>query len=680
MHSYSTTVHPEEMPEEQDLCRASTATTNEAYLRASAFSTGSRRPSVESQSELFIEHYQMHCVTIEDLMSLDKMYDHHTLKEMNKLVVPSLEDDRDIIFCSHQWTGYTHPDPMNLQFQTLKGALQSLLDGLEVYPFDSNIGVPGMPKKRKCSKQLKNSLIWFDFMSVPQPSTLHRSKENDAVIDHHLHCMHKAIQSIPAYVHRSSLMLILAPVVPHADLDVDCQLSTWRSRGWCRLESVVGSLAGMDYMVLIESATKMSLFTSNDIITRDPAGCGEFTCCSRDHVIDIDGVPTTIPCDLLKVSKVLVAMFANHLEVAEWGDVEHYRWLLSHEHIILKNLPCADGRVQQKTWAEFSSAFKLERYTFDKPSMGAKQTPLIYATIANNFEVVEHIISQKANVNDIFKIHDTHALSSMYSGYAPMHLIMRNGSGEAGKKIFDTLMQFNADPYQYSRGQGSKAWRDPLSLGISAGNTEMCRHYMKRVAPRFLSPSDHFGGANELYAVAKGSPEIVQMFIDFGATFKSRNKLGLGVLAIFCMCAKDFQIKTDCRLLDILHDSGKLGDLNVQLMDSQGWTSTRVMFLVAWHLRRRGFLKTHALVRAMYCVGGGTALHAAVFRDKPQVISWLLEHGANPHIKNKAGHTPLELAQRLGHERGVCELGHGRRSSELLSEAIIQKQGDLTPM
>ena len=91
-----------------------------------------------------------------------------------------------------------------------------------------------------------------------------------------------AINSVPAYVQRSSVMLVLAPVVPHSDEPIDCQFSSWKQRGWCRLEAIIGCLVGpAKYMILVESAKKMSLFNSNETLTRDSVGLGEFACCSR---------------------------------------------------------------------------------------------------------------------------------------------------------------------------------------------------------------------------------------------------------------------------------------------------------------------------------------------------------------------------------------------------------------
>lgn len=46
-----------------------------------------------------------------------------------------------------------------------------------------------------------------------------------------------AVDSIPSYVERSSMMWILVPPCKHQDLEgTICDFNSWRDRGWCRME------------------------------------------------------------------------------------------------------------------------------------------------------------------------------------------------------------------------------------------------------------------------------------------------------------------------------------------------------------------------------------------------------------------------------------------------------------
>jgi ankyrin repeat protein len=46
---------------------------------------------------------------------------------------------------------------------------------------------------------------------------------------------------------------------------------------------------------------------------------------------------------------------------------------------------------------------------------------------------------------------------------------------------------------------------------------------------------------------------------------------------------------------------------------------------------------------------GDTALMAAALRGREAVVELLLQHGANPTLKNKAGATAVDFAAERGH-------------------------------
>ena len=53
-----------------------------------------------------------------------------------------------------------------------------------------------------------------------------------------------AVDSIPAYIENCAEMFVVVPSIKHADrAGCVCDFSTWRSRGWCRMEFVSTRLA-----------------------------------------------------------------------------------------------------------------------------------------------------------------------------------------------------------------------------------------------------------------------------------------------------------------------------------------------------------------------------------------------------------------------------------------------------
>ena len=93
----------------------------------------------------------------------------------------------------------------------------------------------------------------------------------------------KAVQSIPAYIERSSLIVALVPLCKHADREDEiCDQSSWRGRGWCRVEYMGAALVRSDVSVMI---VKGALATPAFVWPVDglqlPPGHGTYTCCSR---------------------------------------------------------------------------------------------------------------------------------------------------------------------------------------------------------------------------------------------------------------------------------------------------------------------------------------------------------------------------------------------------------------
>ena len=78
-----------------------------------------------------------------------------------------------------------------------------------------------------------------------------------------------------------------------------------------------------------------------------------------------------------------------------------------------------------------------------------------------------------------------------------------------------------------------------------------------------------------------------------------------------------------------------------------------------------------SILDAIVAAGGktdsaGHALHAAVSKGHPHVVTWLLAHGADPNTRDFKGHTPLKAALALGHEAiaGTLRAAGGTEEAE----------------
>ena len=114
-----------------------------------------------------------------------------------------------------------------------------------------------------------------------------------------------ATESIPAYVEKSSLMIILVPMCKHKDRPVVCTLQSWRGRGWCRMELLAAVLARktIRVMTIMGAAAQPEFIFPADALYLAP-GLGAFTCCSIGHRF----AGKAVECDKVKLRLVLRAM------------------------------------------------------------------------------------------------------------------------------------------------------------------------------------------------------------------------------------------------------------------------------------------------------------------------------------------------------------------------------------
>ena len=86
----------------------------------------------------------------------------------------------------------------------------------------------------------------------------------------------KAVNSIPAYVERSTHFLAIVPTVKHRDLPgVVCDLGSWLGRGWCKCHMRDDDHVNLTFTHSPTTATKAvsnySLFCSRGTTSIQPS-------------------------------------------------------------------------------------------------------------------------------------------------------------------------------------------------------------------------------------------------------------------------------------------------------------------------------------------------------------------------------------------------------------------------
>ena len=169
------------------------------------------RAAIES-----VDHFSapFQLVRASALYACSKLPLHETLRSEGELVaVDRIEDvaenyslastggARAIVFFSHQWLGNDDCDPQNIQFQTIKAALQSVAT--------------------RARLTLDDLFVWADVCSIPQRNAGIKGL---------------SIVSLPAYAGASDFFVAIVPEAPHADSGEVCSRETYLKRAWCRAE------------------------------------------------------------------------------------------------------------------------------------------------------------------------------------------------------------------------------------------------------------------------------------------------------------------------------------------------------------------------------------------------------------------------------------------------------------
>ena len=119
----------------------------------------------------------MFAMPVKHFLELKQWMPHQEALDKDLLVeVKCGETAAEVIFCSHQWVSFDHPDPACEQLRALQNTIHKLTAGKTdvksngmldaIYQYKMN--TPGS----EWAKKLPQMLIWFDYLSIPQPGAL----------------------------------------------------------------------------------------------------------------------------------------------------------------------------------------------------------------------------------------------------------------------------------------------------------------------------------------------------------------------------------------------------------------------------------------------------------------------------------------------------------------------------
>ena len=281
--------------------------------------------------------YPLHLISVETLLRLyandpsARLEAHQFLKERELLTLwTDLPSTSKIIFVSHEWVGWNHPDPNGTQLQVLCRCLERLSKG-EIPLVGMNIFCRLLfneryeTKGREWVSIMKDAYIWLDWICMPQPNA-ESSRTSSPLSPEALTKLQndagRAIGSIAAYVERADFVLVLVPSCVHKDRKdpftkrrVRTCYRTWRKRGWCVLELAASYLSREKQhpLLVVSSKNGVPEWISNMEAVKLRLGLSDFTCCQRNHNFS-DSRGAIVACDKPRCRDILKPLIRRKVQ------------------------------------------------------------------------------------------------------------------------------------------------------------------------------------------------------------------------------------------------------------------------------------------------------------------------------------------------------------------------------
>mmetsp|Transcript_54997 Transcript_54997/g.128620 ORF Transcript_54997/g.128620 Transcript_54997/m.128620 type:complete len:662 (-) Transcript_54997:63-2048(-) len=494
---------------------------------AASMSLGSLSiPSSFNRQVSMPRYYPTVCLPMPKFFEMTVMMPHEDL--LPKLECPG--EEVLIHFISHEWLGFTHPDPYSIQLSRMQGIFRTILEGEarslfhpeEWTAFMKGVSVATaafmqqaeaeMIARRALTEEelpehISKSTIWMDYHSIPQSG-------------YDPEAFAAAVNSIPHYVQRSNYFWICAPQGKHVELAEVRDYASWRGRGWCRLEEMANLLSSKLKMpLIITDANKlgtygffdkmMSLWGRSELSVAN----GRFTCCSLNHVHTANGKRKTIPCDRLALEPVLLKMWGdyyNKLDAEETHSL-HKSLLRSIAPTVFNGFALAEAALlpEDESLEDF-----LCRQGYDDLDCldGMGYPPLVWAAIYANMRVVKEIAEARPQM-PLF-IHPKSGVTML------MRAVHRPPS--EFREILDLHEDLKTPQHlNHATKQGLTA----VDRAAKAGFHENLRYLLELRANTETRRVD--GGATPLMSAAQeGLPTSCQVLLEFRACIHAKDLHG----------------------------------------------------------------------------------------------------------------------------------------------------------
>ena len=534
------------------------------------------------------------------------------------------------IFVSHQWLGKHHPDPKGKQFRILQQALRKILDGSTSVSRDIASEFYGDTKRftDEDRGRLQDAYLWLDWLSVPQEpvklsqlSPMSRTADEMDPAVRELRTTHRAvlkkrgslttqdvhILSIPAFVQQSDVFLALTPALHHEDTGLPVNYVSWFDRGWCRMEmwckmlSEKASSATMP-MIVVSAPDRVMLETPLHWIDRPP------------HEGNL-----TFEADFDVIFSVMQHMLDQRLKfLAGQGRCDSYHYLLARYEAIL-GLPAPERSLE-----EFCSHFSLgsvESATRSARNIGPMACAVASGDAAMIYALADLGVSPNWHLKPVL---DVRIMSSLSLIHLAVDVSWRK------PKVLEALLEVKADP-----NTCDDVGYPLLGFCRTTRDVELLVSHRADVNRR-NPPSNQL--AISVACEYCAPPAVVAKLLECGSPVNPPPVGGLGCPHPLSFLSMWASANPNClEVARVLLNAR--ADLNQQCLASGHWRALE--FASRAYLQ---FTESSSMLVNYFAEWSTTPLGMACMFGSEELVSYFLEAGADPDIRNLRGHTPIQLA------------------------------------
>lgn len=576
--------------------------------------------------------YPMYVLPLDKVLLLDQIRSHEQLRE--DLVEVPQAHTMTILFCSHTWLRFAHPDDTeNSKLKLLQTVLKRALAGdLQVNAHwlteINGLGNSRIPAS-ELQRSLKSAFCWFDYWSVPQsPDAQHEQA--------------LAIESIVSYVGDSQYFFVLAGAWTHENGSLR-DVRAWQGRGWCKMEQLAEVLAGSNRPIVCESpsATYISGFLVQEAWMAAPVGLQNFTVAS----------------DAKKLGPVISALLDARMERAQAsGEVLWLRCMRALRGWILAGTGVTD-RDATLSLDEWLSAMGFASI---RDGADSGNTPLRFAVYAGRLDLAKELIARGADVEAPFRRN----LKQPIMQAKGQTILFSAATTRPNASMIKLLLEARANIWHRANGLSV------LDYCCAGGHIENIEALIE-AAPALVHKQAMTGNTPLQQLIGFGHPGALEHFLAKHPEGFEKGLMGVGCPWNACQSAvfAAGSVPVIKLLLEHGFDHERVGTWQ----DMNGFN--RTLTLVGRWSRRFGLDKSSAKIQWIYFSSVTTALHAAAFSGNLGAVDLLLEHGADAcstrHYFLRC--PPLTLAAHKGHERVAMRLVQAAPAAANMRDSVHRR-------